>query len=89
MGTRHQPHCACFRVLACLAVRAAGGRTGGAAYLALMWDVLVWALTHPQPPVSRRCDRGPLHTGSECGGCGHGDPSATPRHALLRAGVRT
>ena len=65
MGTRHQPHCPCFCVLACLAVRAAGGRTGGAAYLALMWDVLVWALTHTQPPVSRRCDRGLEKTDGE------------------------
>ena len=42
----------------------------------------------PTPDHSsfRACGRGPLPTGSGCGGCGHGDPSPTPQRALLRAG---
>ena len=42
----------------------------------------------PTPDHSsvRACDRGPLPTGSGCGGCGHGDPSPTLQRALLRAG---
>ena len=43
----------------------------------------------PTPDHSsfRACGRGPLPTGCGCGGCRHGDPSATPQRALLRAGV--
>ena len=34
----------------------------------------------------RACGRGPLPTGCGFWGCGHGNPSPTPQHALLRAG---
>ena len=42
----------------------------------------------PTPDFSfvRACGRGPLPTGCGCGGCGRGDPSATPQCALLLAG---
>ena len=35
----------------------------------------------------RACVRGPLPTGSGCGGCGRGDPSPAPQPAILRAGL--
>ena len=43
----------------------------------------------PNPDHSsfRACGRGPLPTGCWCGGCGRGDPSSTPRRALLCAGL--
>ena len=42
----------------------------------------------PTPDHSsfRACCWGPLLTGCQCGGCGHGHPSPTPQGALLRAG---
>ena len=42
----------------------------------------------PTPDHSsfRAFGRGPLPTDCGCGGCGRGDPSLTPRRALLRAG---
>ena len=63
------------------------GARGGAS-LAWVWCVRGWALTHARPPVLGACSRGPLPTGYGCGGCGRGDPSPTPRRALLRAGLR-
>ena len=41
----------------------------------------------PDHSSSRACGRGPLPTGCGWGGCGRRDPSPTPQHALLRAGV--
>ena len=45
-----------------------------------------WALPHARPLILGACGRSPLRTGCGCGGCGRGDPSHTPQHALLRAG---
>ena len=44
------------------------------------------ALSYARPPILGACDRGPLPTGCGCEGCGRGNPSPTPRRALLRAG---
>ena len=43
----------------------------------------------PAPDHSsvQACGRGPLPTGCGCGACGRGDPSPTPKRALLRAGL--
>ena len=43
----------------------------------------------PAPDFSsvQACGRGPLPTGCGCGVCGRGDPSPTPKRALLRAGL--
>ena len=85
LGTRQQPHKARSCKLALRAVGAARGRPGGAP-LAWVWGVRGRALSHPDPSSVWACGWGPLPTGCECGGCGHGDPSATPQRALLRAG---
>ena len=39
----------------------------------------------PNHSSFRACGRGPLPTGCACGGCGRGDPSPTPKRALLQA----
>ena len=64
---------------------AARERPGGAPP-AWVWGVRGWALSHALPPVLGACSRGPLRTGCGCGGCGRGDPSPNPQHALLRGG---
>ena len=46
----------------------------------------VGRLPTPDHSSVRACGRGPLHTSCGCRGCGHGDPSPTPRRALLPAG---
>ena len=40
----------------------------------------------PDRPSFGACGRGPIPTDCGRGGCGCGDPSPTPQHALLRAG---
>ena len=40
----------------------------------------------PDRPSFGECGRGPLPSGCGCGGCRRGDPSRTPKPALLRAG---
>ena len=37
----------------------------------------------PDRPFFGACGRGPLPTGSGCGGCGRGDPLRTPKRALF------
>ena len=86
VGTRHQPHSARSCELTLRAVGAARGRPGGLASLARVWGVQCLALTHARPPVLGACGRGLLPTGFGCGKCGRGDPSQTPKRALLRAG---
>ena len=61
------------------------GAQGGAS-LAWVWGVRGSTLIHARPPVLGACGRGPLPAGCGCGACGRGDPSPTPRRALLRAG---
>ena len=85
LGTCHQPRSTRSADLALRAVGAAGGRPGGMP-LAWVWGVRGWALSHARPPVLRACGRGPLPTGSGCGGCGQGDLSPIPQRALLLAG---
>ena len=67
VGTRHQPHSARSFELALRAVGAARGRPGGAP-LAWVWGVRGRALSQPRPPALWAGCRGPLHTGSGCGG---------------------
>ena len=85
VGTRHQPHSARSCELALRAVGAARGRRGGR-----LWPGCgasgVGRSPTPDCPFFGACRRGPLPTGSRCGGCGRGDPSPTPQRALLRAG---
>ena len=59
---------------------------GGGAPLAWVWGLRARALSRPRLPAPWAGCRGPLPTGSGCGGCGRGDPSPTPQRALLRAG---
>ena len=66
-----------------------GGCTGAPGLgvpIAWGWGALGWVLTHARPPVLGPCGRGPIPTGCARGGCVCGDPSPTPRRALLRAG---
>ena len=58
LGTRHQPHSARSLELALRAVRAAGGRPGGAP-LAWVRDVRGRALSHPRPLVLSGVRPGP------------------------------
>ena len=51
-----------------------------------MWGVRGRALSHPQLPAFWARCRGPLPTGSGCGGVRAGDPSPAPQRAPLRAG---
>ena len=71
--------------LALRAVGAARGRPGGAP-LAWVRGARGRALSHPRPLVLSGVRPGTLPSGCECGGCGRGDPSTTPQHALLQAG---
>ena len=58
----------------------------GGVSLACVWGVRGLALSDARPPVLEACGRGPLPTGCRCWGGGRGDPSPTPKRALLRAG---
>ena len=46
---------------------ARGCPRGGGAFLAWVWGVRCWALSHARPPVLRACGRGRLPTGCGCG----------------------
>ena len=85
VGTRHQPDSARSCELALSAVGAARGRPGEAI---LPWCGASGVGRSPTPdcPPSGRAAGAhyPLAVGA--GGCGRGDPSPTPQHALLRAG---
>ena len=67
VGTRHQPHSARSCELALRAVGAAQGRPGGAPS-AWLWGVRGRALPHLRLPALWAGCRGPLPTGSGCGG---------------------
>ena len=84
VGTRHQPHSARSCELVVRAVRAAQGCWRG------RLSPRCWASEVERSPTAdqssfQACGRGPLPTSCGCGGCGPGDPSATPQRALLRA----
>ena len=85
--TRHQPHSARSCELAARAEGAARASPGGGVPLAWVRGVRRRALSHARPPVLEACGRNPLPTGCCCGAAGCGDSSATPRRALLRAGL--
>ena len=81
VGTRHQPHSARSCVLWGRHEGARGRRS-----LPGCGESGVWRSPTPDCPPSRRAAGAhyPLAVGA--GGCGRGDPSPTPLHALLRAG---
>ena len=86
VGTRHQPHSARSFELALRAVGAARGRSGGGRLLPGCGASKVGRSPIPDCPPSGRAAGAhyPLAVGA--GGCGRGDPSPTPQHALWRAG---
>ena len=67
VGTRHQPHSVRSCELALRILGAARGRPGGAPP-AWVWGVRGRALSHPRLPALWGGCRGPLPTGSGCGG---------------------
>ena len=72
---------------ACLA-RFGGGKRAPRAGRLLPGCRASWVVRSPtpEPPVLGACGRGRLPTGCGCRWCGPGDPSPTPRRALLRGG---
>ena len=86
VGTRHQPHSARSFELALRAVGAARGRSGGGRLLPGCGASKVGRSPIPDCPPSWQAAGAhyPLAVGA--GGCGRGDPSPTPQHALWRAG---
>ena len=85
VGTRHQPHRARSCELALRAVGAARGRPGGAPP-AWVWGVRGRALSHPRLPALWAGCRGPLPTGSGCGGVRAWGPVTNPTARWLAAG---
>ena len=86
VGTRHQPHSAGSCELGLRAVGAAGGRPGGAPP-AWVWGVRGRALSYPRLPALWEGCRGPLPTGSGCGGVRVWGPVTNPTaRALARCG---
>ena len=85
VGTHHQPHSVPSCELALRAVGAARGRPGGGRLLPGCGASGVGRSPTPDCPPSGRAAGAhyPLAVGA--GGCGRGDPSPTPQHALLRA----
>ena len=82
VGTRHQPHSARSCELALRAVGAARGRPGGAPP-AWVWGVRGQALSHPRLPALWAGCRGPLPTGSGCGGVRDWGPVTNPTARAL------
>ena len=85
VGTHHQPHSTHYCVLAFHGVGRHEGTRGGR-LLPGCGASGVGRSPTPHHSSFRACGRGSLPTGRGCGGCGRGDPSPTPQHALLRAG---
>ena len=85
VGTRHQPHSARSCELALRARGAAQGRPGGRLLPGCGASGIGRSPTPDFPPSGRAAGAHyPLAVGA--GGCGRGDPSATPQRALLRTG---
>ena len=85
VGTRHQPHSSRSCGLALRVVGAARGRPGGR-LLPRCGASGVGRSPTPDCPPSGRAAGAHYPLAVRAGGCGHGDPSPTPQHALLRAG---
>ena len=86
VGTRHQPHSARSCELALRAVGAARGRPGQGGLLPGFGASRVGRSPTPNHSSFPVCGQRPLPTCCWCGGWGRGDPSPTPRRALLRGG---
>ena len=82
VGTRHEPHSAPSCELALRGVGAAQGRPGGAP-LAWVWGVRGRALSQPRLPALWAGCRGPLPTGSGCGGVQAWRPVTNPTARTL------
>ena len=85
VGTRHQPHSARSFELALRAVGAARGRSGGGRLLPGCGASKVGRSPIPDCPPSARAAGAHYPRAVGAGGCGRGDPSPTPQHALWRA----
>ena len=85
VGTRHRSHSVRYCELALRAVGAAQGRPGGRLLPGCGTSGVGRSPTSYCPPSRRAAGTHyPLAVGAE--GCGRGDPSPTPQHALLQAG---